>query len=99
MTKAVQSKSSTQRFVLLTVSTDPAIPSGLHKLYLYQVAPNGIYIQMANEQNNFYITSNSHMFRPRDVIAIFKLHLLETKYHFLNNSHDFYLLSVFMQAV
>jgi len=68
MTKAVQSKSSTQRFVLLTVSTDPAIPSGLHKLYLYQVAPNGIYIQMANEHNNFYITSNSHMFRPRDVI-------------------------------
>jgi hypothetical protein len=27
------------------VSTDPAITPGLHKLHLYQVAPNGMYLQ------------------------------------------------------
>ena len=96
MTKAAQSTSSTQRFVLITVSTDPVTPSGLHKLYLYRVAPNGKYLQMATEHNNFHILSNSYMFRPRDVTAIHKLHLLGTTCDFLHNSHTSCLLSVSM---
>jgi hypothetical protein len=64
MTKAVQSKSST-RFVLLTVSTDPAIHSVLHKLYLYQVAPNGIYLQMATEQQFLYNIKQPHVSASR----------------------------------